>query len=155
MSKSTENIEKSLTSLKSSEFEKKPSEITKMLPKKNIFLMNFNLLPSYIVFRVLFVHPWCLYWRKNIFDLNITIKGSIILLYFAEFLTIMLTLGLLYRSSNFELDLKMWENFQSNLPVQCEIPYVAKCKIDQHSVLSWTLISKLWKSLAFVLLFLF
>ena len=43
---------------------------------------------------------------------------SIILYYFAVYLTCMLTLGLrLYKSSNLVLDLKMWENFESNLSV--------------------------------------
>ena len=43
---------------------------------------------------------------------------SIILHYFAENLTCMLTLGLRsYRSSNLVLDLKMWEKSESNLPV--------------------------------------
>ena len=38
--------------------------------------------------------------------------------YFAEYLTSMLTLGLRsYRCSNLVLDLKMWENFESNLQV--------------------------------------
>ena len=85
------------------------------------------------LFRVLFVHPWCLYWRKYIFDLKFTIKGSIImkwghgckiwdwsiiLYYFSKYLTCMLTLGLRsYRSSNLVIDLKMWEKSESNLPV--------------------------------------
>ena len=39
-----------------------------------------------------------------------------ILHYFTEYLTCMLTLGLrLYRSSNLVVDLKKWENFESNL----------------------------------------
>ena len=43
---------------------------------------------------------------------------SIILHYFVEYLTIMLTLGFhSYKSSNLVLDLKMWENFESNLSV--------------------------------------
>ena len=137
MSKSPKNIEKSCTSLKfynqCSEFAKN-SKITKFFQKK--FKRDFDeiqFVTKGTLFRVLFVHPWCLYWRKYIFDLKFTIKGSIImkwghgckiwdwsiiLHYFAEYLTCMLTLGLRsYRSSNLVLDLKMWENFESNLPV--------------------------------------
>ena len=93
--------------------------------------MQFN--NKETLFRMLFFHPWCLQYRKYIFDLKFTIKvsvimkwghgckiwdWSIILHYFAEYLTCMLTLGLRsYRSSNLVLDLKMWENFESNLPV--------------------------------------
>ena len=73
--------------------------------------------------------------RKYVFDPKFTIKDdvimkwghgckiwdwSIILHYFAEYLTCMLTLGLRsYRSSTLVLDLKMWENFEPNLPVWC------------------------------------
>ena len=72
-----------------------------------------------------------MHFRKYIFDLKFTIKGgmimkwghgckiwdcSIILHYFAVYLTCMLTLGLhSYRSSNLVIDLKMWEKFESNL----------------------------------------
>ena len=76
---------------------------------------------------------WCLHCKRFIFDLKLTIKGSIImkwghgckiwdwsmiLHYFTKYLTCMLTLGLrLYRSSNLVIDLKMWEKFESNLLV--------------------------------------
>ena len=136
LSKSLENSEKPYTSLRfcnlASEFEKN-SIITKILPKKRFFFDWIQFVTKGTLFRVLFVHPWCLYWRKYIFDLKFTIKGSIImkwghgckiwdwsiiLHYFAEYLTCMLTLGLRsYRSSNLVLDLKMWEKFESNLPV--------------------------------------
>ena len=85
------------------------------------------------LFRVLFVHPWYLFYRKYFFDLKLAIWISviikwgpggkiwdwyIILHYFAEYLTPMLTLGPhKYRRSNLVLDLKIWEKFQSNLPV--------------------------------------
>ena len=94
------------------------------------------------LFRILFFHPWYLHSRKYIFDLKFTIKGSvimkwghgckiwdwsIILHYFAEYLTCMLTLGLRsYRSSNLVIDLKMWEKFESNLPV-CLLCIIASC----------------------------
>ena len=106
----------------------------KKIWKKKIFFhkkMQFNIKET--LFRMLFFHPWCLQYRKYIFDLKFTIKvsvimkwghgckiwdWSIILHYFAEYLTSMLTLGSCsYRSSKLVLDLKMWEKFESNLPV--------------------------------------
>ena len=106
----------------------------KKFAKKIFFLckkMKFDI--KEILFRILFIHPWYLHSRKYIFDLKFTIKGSvimkwghgckiwdwsIILHYFAEYLTCMLTLGLRsYRSSNLVIDLKMWEKFETNLPV--------------------------------------
>ena len=108
--------------------------------KKKIFFckkMQFNIKET--LYRMLFFHPWCLQYRKYIFDLKSTIKvsiimkwrhgckiwdWSIILHYFAEYLTFMLTLSLrFYRSSNLVLDLKMWENFVSNLPVWKSLCY--------------------------------
>ena len=51
------------------------------------------------------------------------IGAYIILYYFAEYLTPMLTLDpRSYRSSNLVLDLKMWEKLESNLPV-CNSKY--------------------------------
>ena len=145
VSKSPKNIEKSFTSLRfcnhASEFEKN-SKTTKKFEKKNRKKMQFNIKET--LFRMLFFHPWCLQYRKYIFDLKFTIKvsvimkwghgckiwdWSIILHYFAEYLTCMLTLGLRsYRSSNLVIDLKMWEKFESNPPV---------CKSWQLRADSW------------------
>ena len=62
-----------------------------------------------------------------IWQVRVTIKGGpggkicdwyMILHYFPEYLTSMLTLGLRsYRSPNLALVLQMWENLESNLPV--------------------------------------
>ena len=99
-----------------------------------------------ILFRILFIHPWYSHSRKYIFYLKFTIKGSVImkwghgckiwdwsviLYYFAEHLTFMLTLGLLpCRSSNLVIDLKLWENFEWNLTVCMRaISIIIFCKI--------------------------
>ena len=101
--------------------------------KKIFFRKKMQLDIKETLFRILFFHPWYFISKKYILDLKFTIKGSvimkwghgckiwdwsIILHYFAEYLTCMLTLGLRsYRSSNLVIDLKMWEKFESNLPV--------------------------------------
>ena len=79
--------------------------------------MKFNI--KEILFRILFIHPWYMHSRIYIFDLKFTIKGcvimklghgckildwSVILHYFAEYLTCMLAFRLRsYRNSNLVL----------------------------------------------------
>ena len=112
-------------------------------------LKNNAILYQRNTFQDNFFHPWNLDSRKYIFDLKFTTKGgviikwghgckiwdwSIILHYFAEYFTCILTLGLRsYRSTNLVIDLKMWEIFESNLPV-CKPSLTSKNSTKESSM---------------------
>jgi hypothetical protein len=114
------------------EFEK-TSKIPKFLQKNVFFHWKTQIVIKGALFRCTFGHPQYLFYRKYFFDqkfgieISLTIKwGSggkiwvwhIILHYFPEYLTPMLTLvPRSYRSPNLVLVLQMWENLESNLPV--------------------------------------
>ena len=110
--------------------------------KKIIFFVKNVIWYQRSTFQDTFFPSLNLHSRKYIFDLNFIIKGSIImkwghgckiwdwsiiLHYFTEYLTCMLTSDLRsYRSSNLVIDLKLWEKFESNLPVCARVCLFSK-----------------------------